>query len=222
MSPEEFCEKYPRLYHMAESNSWDSIQRHGLLSTTALLDLFEVTGKERVRLESEHRPKSVSICHSKYGNAIIRDQKPMSDAGLHRCLEGMTPTQWYECLNRKVFFWLTRERVLVLLNARAYRKRSHTVITIDTAQMLQRYFKKITLSSINSGCTLFKPRPRSKNTFASFSDYPFELRSIRTDVCVELAVEYSVPDISEFTEHVEEMQGEKVINLIYRNASMGR
>jgi hypothetical protein len=42
---------YPRLFHMSHSGSWPSIQQHGLLSTTALLDLFEVKGKERESLE---------------------------------------------------------------------------------------------------------------------------------------------------------------------------
>ena len=35
---------YPPLYHMAAEGSWPSIQRHGLLSTSALLDLYEVCG----------------------------------------------------------------------------------------------------------------------------------------------------------------------------------
>ena len=31
-----------RLYHMADNASWKGLHRHGLLSTEALLDLFEV------------------------------------------------------------------------------------------------------------------------------------------------------------------------------------
>jgi hypothetical protein len=28
--PEELAELYPRLYHMAEADSWESVARHGL------------------------------------------------------------------------------------------------------------------------------------------------------------------------------------------------
>ena len=60
----------------------------------------------------------------------------MSESALKKCLNGMTPTEWYRLLNSKVFFWLTAERVTRLLSARAYRKREHTVLTIDTARLL--------------------------------------------------------------------------------------
>ena len=55
MSPEEFSEIFPSLYHMAELGTWESIRRHGLLSTTALLDLYEISGKEREVLEDRLR-----------------------------------------------------------------------------------------------------------------------------------------------------------------------
>ena len=44
---------YPRLYHMAEEGSWPSIRRHGLLSTSALLDRCLVSGRRRAGIESE-------------------------------------------------------------------------------------------------------------------------------------------------------------------------
>ena len=34
------CRTYPRLYHMATAGSWPSLRERGLLSTTALLELF--------------------------------------------------------------------------------------------------------------------------------------------------------------------------------------
>jgi uncharacterized protein DUF7002 len=48
MDVAELVETCPRLFHMAEPGSWAGIQRHGLLSTSALLDLFEVDGDLRV------------------------------------------------------------------------------------------------------------------------------------------------------------------------------
>ena len=46
---EEFVRRYPRLYHMAQVGSWPSIERNGLLSTSALLDLFQIKGEARKR-----------------------------------------------------------------------------------------------------------------------------------------------------------------------------
>jgi hypothetical protein len=52
---DEFAATYPQLYHLAEAGSWPSIERHGLLSVSALLDLFEVDGNRREELESQVR-----------------------------------------------------------------------------------------------------------------------------------------------------------------------
>src|SRR5437868_1160785 len=102
MTPELLISTYPRLYHMAEADTWGSIQSRGLLSTTALLDLFGITGAERMKIESSHRPTSVTIKHPILGKAVIRDQKPMSETALQSCLVGgLQPRQWYEMLNRR-------------------------------------------------------------------------------------------------------------------------
>jgi hypothetical protein len=184
---------------MAEANSWPSIQKHGLLSTTALLDLFEINGPLRRSLESEHRPQSVTITHPQHGQAVIRDQKPLRPGPLANCLVGMTPTQWYRTLNRYVFFWVTEDRLKTLLAARAYRDKTHTVIAVDTARLLETSARAVRLSPINSGSTIYNPRPRGADTFQRISNYPFEerrrLRGLANAVA-ELAVEYSVSDIS--------------------------
>ena len=72
---------------MAAPGSWSGIKRHGLRSTTALLDLFEIQGADRDWIESRHRPECVMIEHRRHGTAVIRDQKQMSGAGLVRALD---------------------------------------------------------------------------------------------------------------------------------------
>jgi len=195
----EFVQYYPRLYHMAEANSWPSIRKYGLLSTTALLDLFEIDGDLRRSLESQHRPQSVPITHPRHGQAVIRDQKPLRPGPLSNCLVGLSPAQWYRTLNRYVFFWVTEERLKTLLGARAYRNKTHTVISIDTARLLETNARAVRLSPINSGSTIYNPRPRGADTFQRMSTYPFEeRRRLRgsANAVAELAVQYSVPDIT--------------------------
>lgn len=219
ITAEDLASHFPRLYHMAELGTWPSIRTHGLLSTSALLDLYGVNGDQRRQIESCRRPDSVTIRHAKLGQAVIRDQKPMSDGALQKCLQGMTPTEWYRLLNTKVFFWLTAERVLGLLSARAYRDREHTVLTIDTAKLLKVHHERVTLSPINSGSTVYNPQPRGPNTFQSLRNYAFEewqqKRRSATKAVAELAVEYSVPDIREFVLRVERRKQSRILEVMY-------
>jgi hypothetical protein len=132
----------------------------------------------------------------------------MSDSGLTRCLrDGLTPSQWYELLNRKVFFWLTTDRLERLLGANAYRDHEHTILTIDTSSLLARYADQALLSPINSGCTKPYPHPRGLTTFQPLGTYPFaayDRARSRKDPAVELAVEGGIPDVREFVLTVEE------------------
>ena len=45
ISVDELAATYPKLYHVTSEGSWQGIQRHGLLSTKALLDLFGIDGE---------------------------------------------------------------------------------------------------------------------------------------------------------------------------------
>jgi hypothetical protein len=196
---EEFVETYPRVFHMAEAGTWPQIQRHGLLSTTALLDLFEVEGSERLAIESTRRPEMVRIEHPAHGAARIRDNKPLRERELLRCLDGMSPQQWFELLNGKVFFWLSERRLESLLGARAYRDRPHDVLTIDTASLIARHGGTARLASINTGATLYPNAPiRGAHTFMPIDQFDYEQarqRRGRRDAVAELTIEYAVPDI---------------------------
>src|SRR5260370_9884168 len=155
VTPEELAQIYPCLYHMADAQSWPSIRKHGLLSTTSLLDLFELSGKQRANIERCHRPECVQINHDRHGQAVVRDQKPLIESKLADSLIGCgcTPQQWYLLLNKYVFFWLTRRRLQTLLCARAYRHKPHAVLTVETLPFVKRYEGLIVLSPMNSGNT---------------------------------------------------------------------
>jgi len=204
---------------MAEVGTWRSIQDRGLLSTSALLDLFETQGEERFSIESEHRPNSVPIEHPIYGRAIIRDQKPMRESALNNCLIDMTAREWFELLNGKVFFWPTRERLMRLLAARAYRNKPHCVLTIRTERLIAAKLENIKLSPINSGSTLYNPQPRGSRTFLPLDKYPYEerkrLRGIPNAIA-ELCVEYSVEDVGALVTRVCHMHGPNETEVLYQ------
>lgn len=196
---------------MAEDGSWESIRECGLLSTTALLDLFEVGGERRYAIESMRRPEIVTVEHPVLGAALVRDNKPMQEKALLRCLEGMTPREWYEHLNRRVFFWVERKRLLKLLGARAYRDRPHLVLEVDAAALLRRHDDRVELSPINSGATFaMNPAPRGPDTFHCIADHP-DGKPI-----VELTVDYSVPDMADLTLAVSRWYGAEMLEKVWR------
>jgi hypothetical protein len=208
---------------MAEAGSWPSIHKHGLLSTSALLDLFGVSGVARHAIEGQHRPECVSVLHDLHGAAVIRDQKPMDGRGLVRALQdGLSPEEWYRLLNRKVFFWLTLERLTRLLAARAYRSRRQAVITVVTRTLIDRHARRVLLSPMNSGATKPMPHPRGRNTFVSVPDCPFDewkRKRGSQGAVAELTVDHSVPDIRDLVVRVDEVGGgEPLRNLLCLNA----
>ena len=204
---DQLATKYPRLFHMAESGTWERIQEHGLLSTTALLDLFKVQEPKRSRIESTWRRQSVSIADG----VVIRDQKPMSPRSLEIVLRDMTPEQWYRLLNRKTFFWATLERLKKMLTAGSYKNDHHDVLTVDTRKLVERHRDQISLSPINSGAT-FGYAKRGSGTLKGIEAYPAIRR--KTDVA-EVVVDYHVPDVADFTLSVERWMGHDRLQTIW-------
>lgn len=216
---------YPRLWHMAHDGAWPAIRDHGLMSAAALVDAYGLQGNSRDTLLRCRRPESVTLARNGLPGAVLRDQKPMSDAALAGCLEdGMTPAQWYELLNSRSFFWLSRDRIWRLLRARAYRCRPQTVLTVDTRSLVAVHRERIWLSPINSGSTLFRPQPRSAATFLRIADFPFCERATSRGFdnnVVELVVEHSVPDLADHVLAVHRVRDDQIVGEIWRSDRSG-
>jgi hypothetical protein len=217
VTKEELSAAYPYLYHMAAVNSWEGIRKHGLLSTSSLLTLFEVQGKSRERIELQRRNESVEISHPKHGSAVIRDQKPIIESKLKAALTDCKIEDWYLLLNGRVFFWLNRDRLATLLSAKEYRLKPHLVLTLETLPLVSEHEDKITLSPMNSGNTLPIAHKRGKSTFMTIKDYPFgdRLKYGPYYTVVELAVTDGVPNILKYANRAEKMQsdGENLTSL---------
>jgi hypothetical protein len=174
LTPDELAALHPRLYHVTSPGALPGILRHGLLPTSCLLALFEVVGAEQTRITRQRRSESKPITHPVHGVAIITDNIPLNEAKLAACLDdGLTPVDWLEILNQRVFFWPDERSLDDLLDARANRGRDRLVLAFDTLSLARQYGLRMELSPINSGSTLYQPARRGRSTFSPLPKYDY-------------------------------------------------
>lgn len=210
----------PVLFHLAEDGAWPSIQRHGLLSTRAIVDLFAPADHVREAILGQVRNGSVTLSDPDLGEVTVRDQGPLKF--LAACLTpGTTAQEFLDALNGRVFFWMTEERLQRLLGARRYRDQRQTVLRFDTAEVLQTYADRIELAPLNTGSMHVPTAPqRGADVFVPLADYPYDLwrakRGSRGDAVVELTIPYSVPDAAALVMQVDRIHAGGVIQTLFR------
>ena len=208
---EHFLGNHPTLYHFAEPGAWEAIRLNGLLSTSALLDLYGVSGNSRFRLESMKRSQTERLTKAGLPDAFIRDQHAINETNLRQALTpGITPRQWYEFLNGKVFFWAAPGRLYGM--AKAYDRGAREVIAFDTALLVAAYRDHIRLSHMNSGATRSPYHYRGYGTFCRIEDYPYSKRRKKV---AEVCIEVGVPDVVPFVQFVRQLKGSTWGSTIY-------
>lgn len=197
--------KRPFVYHMAYEENRDSIRRHGLLSTEALVDLLGLPGAERDLLLAKHRPSPTRLRNRSGELVVVRDQKPLNPNVLERHLTDMTLEQWFRKLNSFVFFWMKRERLDGMIACSEYCNLRTLVFKIRTADLLKAH-PCACVTTINTGNTKMMPVDRGTATFSPFRTYSQGLGR-----AAELVVPYAVTDILACTEAITVEQAGKVV-----------
>jgi hypothetical protein len=165
---------HPRLYHITGPDAVSSIRKHGLLSTSRLLTVFDVQTAERESIEAQRRPTNVTIGHPMYGEVTIADNGPLSEAALLQCLDdGLQPADWMRLLNQRVFFWVDEKNVDVHLRASIRQHEERVVLVLNTLSVVKAYHKKVELAAINTGSTIRRPARRGVSTFAPAHQYTY-------------------------------------------------
>lgn len=201
---------YPTIYHMAEVDAWPSIQRHGLLPTRTLVEMFELDQAVRARLLTTVRSESTVLHHPTLGSVKIRDQKPAKF--LHDCIdETSTPQQFLDALNDRVYFWATEERLHRLLNATQYRHQANIVLHIDTAALIDLCGDRVELAPYNTGSMHVPNAPKRGHTvFTPIADYPYDewkrKRGRQEEPLVEITVRGGLSDIKSVVRRIETHQ----------------
>lgn len=179
-----------------------SIEKHGLLPTSALLRLFAVPESARAGIEQQRRPRPVECQHPIHGKIIITDNLPLSEKALAACLEdGLSPEDWLLMLNARVFFWPDEDSMRNHLAARFNRNKKRLLLEFDTLTLAEAHGERLQLAPFNTGSTLRKPARRGLSTFTPMKlhSYPAwrKLRGGR-DRLKEVAVVGGMPDARRF------------------------
>ncbi|GAB3427555.1 hypothetical protein NX773_14410 [Massilia solisilvae] len=150
-------------YHLVDIRNLKSIQAHGLLSTQRLVELSTNVNRSMLR---QHRPEEM---HLDFG-AFIRDQSTMQRKSIERALRsGVTPEDWFELLNSKVFFWLDLDSLNC--HRAACKNQKQVVLAIDVRRMLDEYAPLASVSPINSGHAMRSAAPRNLSTFVPYEKW---------------------------------------------------
>jgi hypothetical protein len=210
---------HPTLYHMAEDGSWPSIRDRGLLSTQAIVDLYKPGDQARAAILSTVRRNKIALSSAALGDITVRDQRPAKflEACMH---DGVSPQDYLDALNSRVFFWLSLQRLRTLLSARAYRDLRQTVLYVDTPSLLDAYAGLVQLAPYNTGSMHVPTAPkRGPEIFADLADYPYDhwvaKRGKSADHIVELTILYAIPDISTHVIRVETWANGKPVAVLY-------
>lgn len=201
MTPAELARRHPRLFHVTSAGAWSSIRRHGLLSTSRILDLLEMERMERRQLEAMRRPRHHYLDHPDFDTFVLGDNSPLHEATLAGCLDdGLSVQDWLLMLNARVFFWADMRGANRLLQARANRTRPLTLLVIDTFSLATAHAERIELSPINSGAASRRPARRGAATLTPLSTMTHEAwrqRCGRRDRILEVIVMGAVADIAQ-------------------------
>lgn len=206
MSPEDLAKLHPHLYHVTDPSALDGIRRHGLLSTSNLLTLFEVQEPARALIERVRRSGSLTLVHPEHGYATIADNAPLNEQKLAKCLDdGLVVADWLRKLNERVFFWSNKRRLDSFLNAQLNRNRPRLVLVFDTLRLAKSHASRMELAPFNTGSTAYTPTRRGLSTFTPLERYRYaEWRKLRKnlrktpDNIVEVTVTGSVTNAAEF------------------------
>jgi len=194
MTAAEFITRHPVLYHRTPVVNAAGIARHGLLSVSALLKLYDVSAKMAVAIEL-HRAKVGIVVpppteYPDWPPILIGDQHQINPPQMAAALDGVTPEDWRAELNARVFFWPTLERLAV--HQKTYAARPSILFEIDTAKLLAHHGDRLRVARINTGFFRRKPAKRGRDTYQRLEDFKHDAKNR----IAEVSVLDGVPDLA--------------------------
>ena len=204
MTPEEFAERVPRLFHVTDRAAWPLIGRHGLLTADSLIDRFAPQA-ERDGLRGRRRAEPLTLHDGPEGRATLNDNRPLHFGPLAPVLgDGLTPQAWLRVLNGRVFLWPRLGRGSGFLRAGRRGGREKLLLTFDALRFARAHHERIDIAPINTGSATRKPAPRGHGIFTPIAQTSWEAwRTLRApakrtpDTVAEVSVRCDVPDATD-------------------------
>jgi Family of unknown function (DUF7002) len=213
------------LYHLVDAANWPRVRSSGLKSARRLFAESKPFDLDERPIWRRHCTESIVLS----SGARIRDQKPMPPKALRNCLnDGLTPEDWYELLNAKVFFWVDPERLD--RQRRVCGAAPQLALVIDTDRLLARYIDTACVTPINTGNAMRAAARRGYATFVPYRRWQANGWSSEAELGgrirpashrpVEVTIEDAVPDIMEFiTARIHLEEGEALFEKLLRESA---
>jgi hypothetical protein len=151
MDLDKFIKKNEFLYHLTDSRNFEIIKIDWLLlSTESLVNKSTLNIEEKKKFLTNKRPVHKEIVINGK-NHFIRDQKPISETNLKKCLtNGWSVGEFLQLLNSRVFFWPSLPRLWSHFTR--YQNESPIIIKVSSGSMFE-INNHAEFCRLNSGAT---------------------------------------------------------------------
>ena len=185
-----FVKAFPVLHHVTHASNWPSIQGSGLWSVASLVERSR--SRKRTGPSLTQRRTSVVRIPIDGTEVWVRDQLPIKESMLIRCLRGTTLPDWYRELNRRVFLFVN-DRIGLQKLTHAYQSTPQCVLRLDSRSLLDEHGGSAFVCRYNSGSVPRSAKvPRGPEIFIPVRDVGLRMRP--RDVR-ELTVLTGIPDL---------------------------
>lgn len=180
MDLDKFIVQKPYLYHLTYKENLESIFKTGTLYSAEYL--FKLSGDSKAqRYITTKRVEKIKINVEGF-EIIIRDQHPISEVALEKCLtDGWTCSDYFKCLNKRIFMWSDQNRLQRHYDR--YKKEKPSILKLETRNIIG-LNSHVKFSRINSGAT--RPNSylggiapmRGKDTFLQAENFELSVSNV--------------------------------------------
>jgi hypothetical protein len=159
---DQLTQRFPNLWHVTFAGGWEGIQRHGFLRTIDVAS--ESSGKLRTEITRVETADGTQV--------MLRDQL-RTRADPTRSLDDITPSEWWQLVNSRVYFFCRQRDVNTLVESYIGRRLPQEVIKLRAKPVLEVVADEIEVTTVNVGVFPRTRAPsRGRSSFVPLADYP--------------------------------------------------
>ena len=174
VSPDQFLQRCPTLWHVGPIGSWEGIKRLGFRTAEQLIRSADLEEQERTALLSEPRAHKVTLRVDGH-TVVLRDQETLLRRKDPATLmgHGLSVSDWIQILNKRVYLFNDRTSMDKVLSKYIRLDGAQEVITFSPRKLLDTCRYRIELSSQNTGAIARIAGPQKQlDTFLPVGQFP--------------------------------------------------